>query len=165
MSGEDALSYLLRRLRVGTESDPSKLTRVLGYFHNSGYHVLRDADFVGLFRLDAAPDPTYMPFFAEFVRTRRVVRFEQHALVAKSVALLKKHLARRPDDNPITRFSKQFAVDVERLKGEGLAAYHIYAFATIRQLGEQFELEPLYLPWLGHHDHRDPAPTSYRYSV
>jgi hypothetical protein len=44
--------------------------RVLGYFHNSSYHALRDADFVGLFRLDAAPDSTFMPFFAELVRTK-----------------------------------------------------------------------------------------------
>jgi hypothetical protein len=122
--------------------------RTLGYFHNSSYHVLRDTDFVGLFRLDAPVDPTYMPFFAELVRTHRVVRLEERMLVARSVALLRKHVARRPDDNPIARFAKAFVLDVERLKTEGLAAYHAYAFATIRQLGAACELAAVYLRWL-----------------
>jgi hypothetical protein len=122
--------------------------RSLGYFHNSSYHSLRDADFVGLFRLDASPDPTFMPFFAEFVRTARVQRLEGRELLARSTALLKKHLERRPSDNPISRFAAQFRQDVERLKGEGLPSYHVYAFATIRQLGAAFEFASFYLRWL-----------------
>jgi hypothetical protein len=66
----------------------------------------------------------------------------------RSTALLRKHLARRPSDNPVSRFAAQFREDVERLKGEGLAAYHIYAFATIRQLGAAFEFASFYLRWL-----------------
>jgi len=123
--------------------------RTLGYFHNSSYHTLAGADFVSLFRLDAPPDPTFMPFFAEFVRTARVVRRDTPDLVRRSVEQLTKHFARRPDENPIARFSTKFREDVERLKGEGLGAYHIYAFATIRQLGSAFELAALYLRWLG----------------
>ncbi len=122
----------------------------LGYFHNAGYHVLRDADFVGLFRLDVPPDKTFMPFFAELVRTKRVVRHERHALIARSKELLQKHLARRPEENPIERFARAFKRDVERLKRDGenrLAAYHTYAFATIRQLGAAFELAALHLRW------------------
>ena len=125
--------------------------RTLGYFHNSSYHSLKDADFVGLFRLDSPPDPAFMPFFAEFVRTSRVQRLEGRELVARSTALLAKHLSRRPDTNPISRFATQFLADVERLKQEGLAAYHTYAFATIRQLGAAFEFAALYLRWLERH--------------
>jgi hypothetical protein len=106
---------------------------------------------VGLFRLDAPPDPAYMPFFAEFVRTSRVRRLEGRELVAQSTALLAKHLSRRPSTNPISRFAAQFREDVERLKQEGLAAYHTYAFATIRQLGAAFEFGALYLRWLTRH--------------
>jgi hypothetical protein len=134
--------------------------RVLGYFHNSSYHELRDADFVGLFRLDLPPDPTFMPFFAELVRTRRVVRLEQQTLVNRSVALMKKHLARRPESNPIPRFATAFKADVEKLKGEGLAAYHTYAFATIRQLGAAFEFGALYLRWLETHGEKDLEPAA-----
>ncbi|HEX8790059.1 MAG TPA: DUF1839 family protein [Polyangiaceae bacterium] len=122
--------------------------RLLGYFHNASYHVLGDADFASLFRLDAPPDPTFMPLFAEFVRTDRVERLEAPELVQRSVALLRKQLARMPEVNPVSRFAEALRDDVERLKGEGLAAYHVYAFATIRQLGAAFELGAMYLRWL-----------------
>lgn len=125
--------------------------RTLGYFHNSSYHVLRDADFTSLFRLDAPPDPTFMPLFAEFVRTERVERLEPRELAVRSVALLRKQLGLLPKGNPVTRFAETFREDVERLKGEGLNAYHVYAFATIRQLGAAFELGALYLRWLSGH--------------
>ncbi len=139
--------------------------RTLGYFHNSSYHVLEGADFVGLFRLDAAPDPTFMPFFAELVRTKRVVRHEPRALVSRSVALLKKHLARRPDQNPIPRFAETFKADIERLKSEGLAAYHLYAFATIRQLGAAFEFAALYLRWLERNGEGDLEPSALAFDA
>ncbi len=139
--------------------------RTLGYFHNSSYHVLRDADFVGLFRLDAPPDPTFMPFFAELVRMKRVVVHEPRALVQRSVTLLKKHLARRPDENPIARFAKQLRVDIDRLKGEGLAAYHQYAFATIRQLGAAFEFAALYLRWLERNGEKDLAKSALAFDA
>ncbi len=126
-------------------------TQSLGYFHNGGYHALGGADFVSLFRIGAPPDAAFMPFFAEFVRTARVVRRDAPDLVRRSVEHLKKHLGRRPDDNPVARFATKFREDVERLKGEGLGAYHVYAFATIRQLGSAFELAALYLRWLGGH--------------
>jgi hypothetical protein len=123
--------------------------RELGYFHNAGYHLLSDADFVGLFRLDVPPDPTHMPFFAELVRTRRVRRLEEQELVRRATSMLRKHLARRPAENPIHSFGRAFVDDVGRLRESGLAAYHVYAFATIRQLGAAFELAAHYLRWLG----------------
>ena len=123
--------------------------RTLGYFHNAGYHALHDVDFAGLFRLDSPPDPAYMPFFAELVRTRRVVKLEPRELVRRSIGLLRKHLVRRPHDNPIQRFARAFAADIDVLQRRGLAAYHLYAFATIRQLGAAFELGAAYLRWLG----------------
>ena len=120
--------------------------RRLGYFHNAGYWELRDADFVGLF------EPGVMPLFAELVRTHRVVRLEGRSLAARSMNLLRKHLARRPDTNPVTRFARRFERDLDRLRTEGLEAYHQYAFATIRQLGAAFELAAVYLRWLGEPD-------------
>ena len=122
--------------------------RTLGYFHNGSYHVLGPDDFTSLFRIDAPPDPAFMPFFAEFVRTNRVVRMPATMLRHRSVELLAKHLARRPDDNPIVRFAAAFALELDRLQGEGLEGYHLYAFASIRQLGSAFELAALYLRWL-----------------
>jgi hypothetical protein len=48
----------------------------------------------------------------------------------------------------VTRFARDLRDDLERLKVEGLPAYHAYAFATIRQLGAASEFGALYLRWL-----------------
>ena len=128
--------------------------RSLGYFHNATYHVLGGADFAGLFRLETPADPAFMPLFAELVRLERVEVREPCHLAGLSVQLLRKHLARRPPDNPLTRFAERFRADLERLKVEGLPMYHAYAFASIRQLGAAFELGALHLRWLGRHGER-----------
>ena len=122
--------------------------RRLGYFHNSAYHRLEGADFVGLFHLESAPDPTYMPFFAEFVRIDRLERLEPQALRSASVGVLRKHLQRLPRKNPVARFSDRFPADLAWMQSEGLAAYHAWAFATLRQLGAAFELGAFYVRWL-----------------
>jgi hypothetical protein len=120
----------------------------LGYFHNSGYHLLEGADFMGLFRIDSAPDHAYMPFFAEFVRVGRRKHLEPDALRRASIGVLRKHLARIPGTNPIVRFGDRFATDLAWMQSEGLPAYHAWAFATLRQLGAAFELGAVYMRWL-----------------
>lgn len=123
-------------------------SRRLGYFHNAGYFVLEGEDFVKTFRLDAAPDPTFMPLFAESVRfDRRVVRSEAE-LVGISKQLWRKHLQRAPAVNPVERFRERFENDLGLLQKNGLAFYHAWAFATTRQLGAAFELAALNLDWL-----------------
>jgi hypothetical protein len=123
--------------------------RRLGYFHNAGYFALEGDDFVSLFRVGAPADPTFMPLFAEAVRVDRVVRRAPDELRALSRALVRKHLARRPADNPVARFGRRFAADLPWLTAEGLAFYHAWAFSTVRQLGAAFELAALHLRWLG----------------
>ena len=122
--------------------------RRLGYFHNAGYYELGGDDFAGLFRTEAAPDPTFLPLFAELIHLDRSKRQPPEALRAESGALLRRHLARRPLANPVAAFAARFPDDIGRLQTEGLARYHAYAFATIRQLGAAFELASLYLRWL-----------------
>lgn len=124
--------------------------RRLGYFHNSSYHRLEGADFASVFRLDIPADPTHMPFFAEFVRTERRKQLEPDALRTASVAVLRKHLARLPRTNPVTRFAEKFPADLSWMQAEGLKAYHGWAFATLRQLGAAFELAAFYVRWLSH---------------
>ena len=120
----------------------------LGYFHNASYYELSGEDFIKTFRLDCAPDPTYMPLFAELVRTDRVVKRPQAELLDRSRALLKKHLERRPSSNPITRFRTRFERDLPQIQERGLAYYHAWAFGTIRQLGAASELAAIHLDWL-----------------
>ena len=126
--------------------------RQLGYFHNAGYHVLEGTDFDDLFRLKLPNDPSFLPLFAELVRIDRIRRLKPQALRSKSLELLQKHLKRKPDSNPISRFRNRFASDLEEIKAAGLAVYHAYAFASLRQFGAGFELASLYLRWLDAND-------------
>lgn len=123
--------------------------RRLGYFHNASYYALEGADFEHLFRLGAAPDPTYMPFFAEVIRVDRLVKRSPEELRSLARGLLTKHLARRPATNPVTRFGERLTTDLAGLQSEGLPVYHAWAFATIRQLGAAMELLSLHLAWRG----------------
>ena len=122
--------------------------RRMKYFHNASYHELRGDDFRGIFHLEAPHDPAFMPLFAELVRVDRLKRLPPEALRAQSIENLRRHLARRPTGNPVARFERRLAQDLSVLTQEGLARYHAYAFATIRQLGAAFELAALYLGWL-----------------
>jgi hypothetical protein len=121
----------------------------LGYFHSAGYHAAEGEDFDRLLRIDAPPDPTYLPFFAETITTRAVIHRPLPELKAMSRRLLSAHLAKRPAENPVTRFGKRFARDLPWLTEKGLPFYHAWAFATARQLGAAFELAAGNLRWLG----------------
>jgi hypothetical protein len=122
--------------------------RRMGYFHNAGYFALEGEDFARTFRLDQAPDPAFMPFFAELMRIDRVVRRAPAELAAISGRLLRRHLARRPVSNPVHAFATRFAQDLPALQQRGLPYYHAWAFATVRQLGAASELAATYLTWL-----------------
>jgi hypothetical protein len=123
--------------------------RRLGYFHNAGYFMLEGEDFARTFRLDQEPDPAFMPFFAEFIRLDRKVARPTDELKQMSRALLARHLARRATENPVRKFAARFATDLPVLQQKGLAHYHAWAFATVRQLGAASELMARYLEWLG----------------
>ncbi|HEY1532857.1 MAG TPA: DUF1839 family protein [Polyangiaceae bacterium] len=124
------------------------LAKKLGYFHNAGYFQLEGEDFVKTFRLDAAPDPTFMPLFAELVKLDRAVRLPDAELAARSQEQLKAWLSRRPTSNPIRRFGQHFARELEDIRSRGINFYHAFAFATTRQCGSGYELSAAYLRWL-----------------
>jgi hypothetical protein len=125
--------------------------RRLGYFHNAGYFELSGEDFSQIFRLDAAPDAApdaaFLPLLAEWVRIDRLVRHAPAELAARSVALLHRHLDRRPLTNPFHRFAARFAHDLPGLQAAGLPYYHAWAFASIRQAGAAFDLLAANLRW------------------
>lgn len=120
----------------------------LGYFHNAGYYELSGEDFRRLFRIGAAHDPAFMPLFAELVRIDRAGARPRQELADASLALLRKHFARRPRANPLARFGERLARDLPELQQAGLAQYHAWAFAGIRQAGSAFELAAANLRWL-----------------
>lgn len=122
--------------------------RRLGYFHNAGYFMLEGEDFERTFRIGAEPDPAFMPLFAEFIRINGVRKLAAADLAERSRALLARHLARPMQGNPVQRFADRFERDLPELQERGLAYYHAWAFASVRQLGAASELLAEYLRWL-----------------
>jgi len=122
--------------------------RTLGYFHNAGYFRLDGEDFARTFRLDEPHDPAFMPLFAELVRVDRVIKRPVGELTALSLELWRRHLRRRPADNPLRRFQQRFERDLPLLQEKGLSYYHAWAFGSTRQLGAAFELAAANLQWL-----------------
>ncbi len=120
----------------------------LGYFHNAGYYQLEGEDFRQIFRLDAAPDPTYLPLFAELVRVDRRVKRPLQELAELSRGLTRLYLGYKPADNPIRRFGERFGRELPVMHERGLPYYHAWAFSTVRQLGAAFELAAAHTAWL-----------------
>ena len=122
--------------------------RRLRYFHNASFWELSGEDFEHIFE----PPFPGLPFFAELVRVDRLVRRPPAELAAISRGFLRRHLARRPADNPVERFRTRFETELGALQDKGLAHYHAWAFATLRQLGSSSELMAAYLRWLAEND-------------
>ena len=129
----------------------------LGYFHNAGYFVLSGEDFRQTFRLDAPPDPAFMPLFAELVRIDRLQRRPASELGVIAWDLLRLHHAWRPRSNPFVRFAARLAQDMPQMKAHGIDHYHAWAFASIRQAGAAFELGAAHLRWLSQQGRGDLA--------
>jgi len=156
-SGTDYRRQHTKSTIVLNELDAS--ARRLGYFHNAGYYLLEGEDFEKTF------EPPVMPFFAELVRIDRLVKRDVAELKSMSGKLLARHLAHRPRTNPVTRFAERFARDLPDLQARGLAHYHAWAFATVRQLGAAAELMALYLRWLAGPDGGQFAPAAAAYDT
>jgi Domain of unknown function (DUF1839) len=122
--------------------------RRLGYFHNAGYFTLDGEDFARAFHLDEAPNPGFMPLFAETARVDRIQKRPIAELASMSVELWRRHLRRVPATNPVMRFRERFASELADMQTRGLPFYHAWAFATTRQLGSAFELAAENLKWL-----------------
>lgn len=135
----------------------------LGYFHNASYHALEGEDFRQLFRVGAAPDPGFLPLYAELIRSDRLVRHGPDELGRIALGLLRAHYARRPATNPVRRFGERLARELPTLPAAGLPHYHAWAFATIRQFGAAFELAARQLRWQSSHGPLDLQPAADRF--
>lgn len=134
-------------------SSLSVAERKLGYFHNAAFFELSGDDFAGLFRLESAFDPQFLPLYAEVIRLDRIVRTPLPELASRSFAMLRRHFDRRPQTNPFDRFGKRIATDLPGLQAAGLTHYHAWAFASTRQAGSAFELAAASLRWLAGFGH------------
>jgi hypothetical protein len=120
--------------------------RELDYFHGAGVFTLHGADYDAVLPNGAA---TALFPYAEFVKFERRTPSPDASTVLR---ILRRHVARRPVDNPVLAFR-------ERLRDQVIAAskkqpdfLHKYAFNTARQLGMNFELLGSHLTWLAAHE-------------
>ena len=120
----------------------------LGYFHNAGYFELEGADFRGLFHLDGPADPGRLPLYVEFVRLESLRVRPREELLPLALECTRAHLRRRPRENPVARFAASFPEAIAGFGAEALSTYHLYAFATVRQLGSAADLAAHHLRWL-----------------
>jgi len=165
-AGTDYRNKHTKTTIVMAQVDPE--AQRLGYFHNAGFFELSGEDFVRVFRLGEAEDAGALPLFAERVRLDRLVRRPAEQLAAHALALLARHYDGRPATNPFRRFAERWTRDLPLLQAKGLAHYHAWAFASIRQAGAAFELAAAHLRWLvqaGHPALADAAPCFDRISA
>jgi hypothetical protein len=121
---------------------------LLRYFHGPGYYELEGEDYRGVFRLGRAFSDDVLPPYTELLRLDVHEPLRGEELRAAARGLLLEHVARRPRPNPFTRFGEQLAADLPRLLEGDHAAYHDYAFATVRMVGSAFEVGASHVQWL-----------------
>lgn len=133
--------------------------RRMGYFHNAGYFELEGDDFDGIFHLDVPAGEAgsgrsdwVPPPYMERVRLDRL-RHDRDPGSAV-VGLVKDHLSRRPQTNPMGRFAKRLGEDMEWLGDQDLETFHLYAFGTCRQCGASAELAASFVDWLDARDNK-----------
>ncbi|MDR6759637.1 hypothetical protein J2Y48_004955 [Mycoplana sp. BE70] len=121
--------------------------RTLDYFHNAGFFHLEGEDFNGLFQLGEAGGA--LPFlpYTEFAKFPKSDPSEPHRR-REARRLLRYHLERRPQDNPVAAFASVFPQQVEAVAERPFGFFHKYAFNTLRQLGANFELAASHLDWI-----------------
>jgi Domain of unknown function (DUF1839) len=120
----------------------------LRYFHGPGYYELDGEDYRGVFRLGRPFSEDVLPPYTELVRLDAGPSLAGAELRAAALELLVEDLARRPEPNPFLRFGAQLAADLPHLLDGDHAAYHDYAFATVRMVGSAFEVGASHVEWL-----------------
>jgi hypothetical protein len=120
----------------------------LRYFHGPSYYELHGEDYRGVFRLGRHFSDDVLPPYTELVRLDLAPALGGEALRAVARELLAENVRRRPESNPFARFGAQLDNDLPRLLEGDNAAYHDYAFATVRMVGSAFEVAASHVSWL-----------------
>lgn len=132
--------------------------RSMDYFHGLGLHRLEGDDFDGVFQRNVPEGtPIFLPY-TEFVKFPDRDRPDTAHIRETAVALLRRHLDRRPKSNPVQAFAAVFPEQVAAVAERPFDFFHLYAFNTLRQLGANFELFSAHLQWLADNGLEDLAP-------
>jgi hypothetical protein len=131
---------------VKTTLVPNRLDRDgrrLEYFHGAGYFELAGADLDGIWPGGALPP------YVELIRLDHRNKAPRGATLLESAkAATRRHLDRRPADNPVGRMLDRIQADVPALAEAGPETFHDYAFGTCRQLGAAAEVGADHADWL-----------------
>ncbi len=120
----------------------------LRYFHGPGYFELEGEDYRGIFRLGREFSDDVLPPYTELARFDAGPDLGAEGQRATARQMLAANVARRPPTNPFERFGAQLALDLPRLLEGDAAAYHDYAFATVRMVGSAFEVGASHVEWV-----------------
>ncbi len=141
-------SYRSQHVKTSCSFDAiDRDAQTLRYFHGPGLFELEGADYRGVFRIGEFSEDV-LPPYTEIVRFDAGEKRERQALREASLMALRRHLAKRPADNPVDRFGAALERALPALREGGLDAYHAYAFATVRIAGSGFEALGSYVQWL-----------------
>ncbi len=144
-----ATSYRAEHVKSSVVAEAiDREAEVLRYFHGQGYFELGGEDYRGAFRLGRDYSADVLPSYTELVRFDAGEPLRGEALLAASRELLGESIEARPADNPFGRFGAQLERDLPRLLEGDVAAYHDYAFATVRMVGSAFEAGASHVAWL-----------------
>ncbi|HWF73969.1 MAG TPA: DUF1839 family protein [Solirubrobacteraceae bacterium] len=141
-------SYRTQHVKTSVAADAIDPEREhLRYFHSAGLFELEGEDYRGVFRIgDFSAD--VLPPYTELVRFDAGPPLRGEELRKAAAALLAKHLAVRPRENPFERFGAALARELPALLARELDDYHAYAFATVRMAGSAFEVAGSHARWL-----------------
>ncbi len=120
----------------------------MAYFHNSGYYTLTGDDLRAVLRLDETPGGPHLLPYAEFAKLSRVRRLPPDCLRREALAVMRRHLERRPAQNPLPVFRAYLAAGPSVPPVDPVVRYHKEAFATVRQLGAAFQMSAACVRWL-----------------
>jgi uncharacterized protein DUF1839 len=141
-------SYRSEHVKTSIAADAIDIeSQTLRYFHGTGLFECSGEDYRGVFRIGDFSDDV-LPPYTELVRFDAGSRLEGGALRGSALGLLRRHLEKRPRENPFDRFGVQLTAQLPALLDAGLERYHAYAFATVRMAGSAFEVLGDHVMWL-----------------
>jgi hypothetical protein len=142
-------SYRTEHVKTSVAADAiDPEAETLRYFHSAGLFELGGDDYRGVFRTDKPFSEDVLPPYTELVRFDAGEPLRGDDLRAAATGLLRRHLGKRPADNPFERFGTALERELPALLKRGLDDYHAYAFATVRMAGSAFEILASHAAWL-----------------
>lgn len=125
-----------RSAHVKTTIVPLRVDRnvkEMTYIHNSGLYDLAGEDFDGVFNLRPTSEWVLLPYIEQ-------IRELPTPVDPSPVSVVRSHLDRRSPGNPVDGLTRSVTEAIDWLPAAGIATFHEWAFATLRQCGAGAEV-------------------------